>query len=80
MQNIKTTILLDQLKSDTRQIILETKLLLHHDPELLTRQPAPGSWSVAQAIEHLNAYGRYYIPAINKAIKAKSYPPSETYS
>ncbi|MET0242488.1 MAG: DinB family protein [Flavitalea sp.] len=80
MQNIKTNLVLDHLKSDTRQIILETQLLLQYDPELLTKQPAPGSWSVAQAIEHLNAYGRYYIPAIDKALKAKSYTPSDTYS
>jgi hypothetical protein len=79
MKTIKTHDLLEQLKSDTRQIILETKLLLQQDPELLVQQPAPGKWSVAQAIEHLNAYGRYYIPEIRKALGHHKYSPDELY-
>jgi hypothetical protein len=31
-------------------------------------QPNPGSWSAAQCLEHLNIYGRYYLPAIENAI------------
>jgi hypothetical protein len=30
--------------------------------------PQPGSWSAAQCLEHLNIYGRYYLPAIENAI------------
>ena len=55
--------LLEDLQSDTRQIILATNYLLQEDPEILVQQPAPDKWSVAQAIEHLNTYGRYYLPA-----------------
>ena len=79
MKKIKTHDLLQQLKSDTRQIILETKLLLQQDPELLVQQPAPGNWSVAQVIEHLNVYGRYYIPEIRKALEHHKYSPDEFY-
>lgn len=35
---------------------------------LLDVSPAPGKWSAAQCIEHLNIYCRYYLPAIEKAI------------
>src|SRR5690349_11539715 len=80
MKNIKTSDLLDQLKADTRQIILETKTIFRNDPELLTRQPAPGKWSVAQALEHLNAYGRYYIPVIKKALAESNLKPDSSYS
>ena len=79
MKTIKTNDLLQQLQSDTRQIILETKLLLQQDPELLVQQPAPGKWSVAQVIEHLNAYGHYYIPEIRKALENQKYSPDELY-
>ncbi len=38
-------------------------------PEVLSAQPSPTQWSVAQCLEHLNIYGRYYLPAIEKAIQ-----------
>ena len=39
-------------------------------PERLAARPAPGAWSAAQCLEHLNVYGRYYLPAIEKAMAA----------
>ena len=53
--------LLDDLKYTTRKIILELQRLKKIDPELLMRNPAPGRWSVAQVLEHLNSYGKYYL-------------------
>ena len=38
------------------------------DPQVLQKQPATGGWSAAQCIAHLNFYGRYYLPAIEKAL------------
>jgi len=35
---------------------------------ILNAAPSPGSWSAASCLEHLNSYGRYYLPAIEKAI------------
>jgi hypothetical protein len=67
--------LLDDLKSATRNIILELQRLKKTDPELLMRKPAPGSWSVAQVLEHLNSYGKYYLPLIEEKLKA-----SESFS
>jgi hypothetical protein len=31
-------------------------------------QPAPGVWSVAECLEHLNASARYYLPALDEGI------------
>ena len=39
------------------------------DPEELTAKPSPDKWSAAQCLEHLNIYGRHYLPAIEKAIR-----------
>ncbi len=80
MKNVKTSELLDQLKTDTRQVIMEAKILLQNDPELLTRQPAPGKWSIAQILEHLNAYGRFYIPEIRKALDESKLSPESKYN
>lgn len=38
-------------------------------PEQLAKQPAPGQWSAAQCLQHLNFYGHYYLPALEKAIE-----------
>src|SRR5688500_7529524 len=79
MKKFKSTDLLHSLQADTRQIILTTKQLLGQDPDLLTAQPAPGKWSIAQAIEHLNAYGRYYLPAIKKGLDESNTASAELF-
>ena len=76
---MQTRQLLDSLQADTREIILSTTYLLQEDPELLVQLPAQGRWSVAQVIEHLNSYGRYYLPAIEAALNANSYPHNDTF-
>lgn len=79
MKKIKTLDLLESLKSDSRQVILETNYLLHQDPEILTQQPEEGKWSVAQILEHLNSYGRYYLPLIETSINNERYHPKDYY-
>lgn len=38
-------------------------------PKLLTTPPAARKWSAAQCLEHLNFYGKFYLPAIEAAIE-----------
>jgi len=80
MKKIATNQLLDQLKSDTRSIILNAKRLQRIDPEILLRQPAADKWSIIQILEHLNAYGRYYLPAIHSALQKNTIPADTTYT
>lgn len=68
MKQIKTADLIANLQTDTRRIILQTNYLLQQDPEVLLKQPSTGKWSVAQVIEHLNSYGRYYLPLIKDSM------------
>lgn len=52
-------------------------------PQKMLQQPAPGSWSAAQCLEHLNSYGRYYLPALEKSIdtaKQKGLASKETFT
>lgn len=37
--------------------------------ETMGAAPGPGAWSAAQCLEHLNIYGRHYLPAIEAAMK-----------
>lgn len=77
---MQTYQLLDKLEADTKQIILTLHYLLQEDPGVLTEQPAAGKWSVAQVVEHLNSYGRYYLPLMQQALKQATYPASATFT
>jgi uncharacterized protein (DUF2164 family) len=69
--------LLDDLYNQTETVIEKAvsdwQQLPHH---LLNQAPGTGKWSAAQCMEHLNSYGRYYLPAIEKAFTASSIPPA----
>jgi DinB superfamily len=69
----QTSKLLDQLYATT-EVLLEkaVKDWQNMPVEQFSKQPQPGSWSAAQCLEHLNIYGRYYLPAIEKAIQTAS--------
>jgi hypothetical protein len=79
MKRIETRRLLEDLQADTREIILATNHLLQEDPGILTQQPHAARWSVAQVIEHLNSYARYYLPAIQSALDNSSYPKERLF-
>lgn len=68
MKRFNSTTLLLDLMADTRTLLLAAKKLEHLDSKILQTQPAPGSWSVAQVLEHLNFYSRFYIPAIEQKL------------
>jgi hypothetical protein len=67
MKRFKTDELIDSLKKDVQRL-LECTIILKGEKDMLLQQPAPDKWSVAQIIEHLNGYGRYYLPQISKAL------------
>lgn len=69
MKSFKSLELLESLQADVRQLILVATHLQNEDPEVLQKQPATGKWSVVQVLEHLNSYGRYYLPAIEKSLQ-----------
>jgi uncharacterized damage-inducible protein DinB len=61
--------LLENLYEQTEQNIYKAISEWQQLPaEFLTAQPGLDKWSAAQCLEHLNSYGRYYLPAMAKAI------------
>lgn len=62
--------LLDALHRQTEQFLQKAITEWQMLPATTMQQsPAPGQWSMAQCLEHLNIYGRFYLPAIEKAIQ-----------
>lgn len=68
MKKIKSDVLLDALLADVREIIFQCNQLNGLPGRLMTQTPAPGKWSVAQVLEHLNIYSRHYITAIENRL------------
>jgi hypothetical protein len=68
MKKFKSEDLLNQLIADVRQLVAATEHLQLADPVKLSYPPEEGKWSVAQVLEHLNMYNRYYLPQIEKAM------------
>jgi hypothetical protein len=79
MKKMNTRELLNQLEVDTRQLILKAKYFSKEDPSLLLVQVNSDSWSVAQILEHLNSYGRYYLPQMALAIEKAGHTRSSTH-
>ncbi len=65
---VNSTEMIDRLQSEVREMILEAGRLRQMEAGKLQMQPGPGQWSIAQVLAHLNSYGNYYLPAIEKAI------------
>lgn len=76
---IRSNELLEQLQADVRELIRKTGYLKVSETRLLITQPSGGRWSVTQVLEHLNSYGRYYLPAIEKSVTQCTRPRVEWF-
>lgn len=68
---MQTEAVIQTLLEQTRQVINQAERLKPTELSTLQWRPAPEAWSVLECLEHLNRYGDYYLPAIERAI-AKS--------
>lgn len=80
MQTYIVRELIQQLENEVKTTLTRTATLQSLPQQVLLQQPHPGSWSIAQTLEHLNAYNRYYLPEIEKALlksaaSAKNFKP-----
>lgn len=68
MKKFKSEELINQLETDLKQIISAAEHLQTADPVKLSYCSEEGKWSVAQVIEHMNAYCRHYLPLIERSM------------
>jgi len=68
MKKISSESLLGIAQSEIRELLLECKKLQNLHPVDLQKTTGPGKWSIAQVLEHLNIYARFYIAAIEKQL------------
>lgn len=70
--NILTTDLLARIDS----VIDRAKRLRESGIEKLNAKKAPAQWSALECIEHLNLYGDFYLPEIEKQLDSASKAPA----
>lgn len=61
--------MLESLQNDVQQLTDEINRLKDMPGIDWNKQPAPGKWSAAQVVEHLNSYNRYYLPEIAASLQ-----------
>jgi len=74
---IQTEALLVDLANRTKQLIREAEGFKQQTDEVLNFKQNETSWSILECLEHLNLYGRFYLPEIKRRIgegKGKSEP------
>lgn len=71
--------LIQMLEQQTRAIIERIETLKALDQHTLTWKANPQSWSVLECLEHLNLYGRFYLPQMALRIKAATSGPEPEF-
>ena len=72
--------LLQELKDETLQNLNEVAFFKTLPIEKLNQKTTDKQWSILECLEHLNRYGRFYIPEISKRIKNNKYPNSTIFT
>jgi hypothetical protein len=58
----------EQVRLTTQLLALARTELAPQDPQLLQQRPAPDRWSVLDCLDHLNRYGRFYLPRLQAKV------------
>ncbi|UJH90385.1 DinB family protein [Antarcticibacterium sp. 1MA-6-2] len=71
--------LITDLIERTRQNLNQAEMLKEHHEKELNFKPDAQSWSVLECIAHLNFYGDYYLPEIERRISQSRFPSEENF-
>ena len=66
---IQSQQLLNDLKKITDENLEFAEILLHESDAKLNFRASEKSWSILECLEHLNLYGKFYLPEINERIR-----------
>ena len=72
MAKFKSEDLIKELKEDVQRLQAAADHLKNTEKSKLVFVENEGKWSVVQCLEHLNEFGRFYLPAIEKTITVKT--------
>lgn len=70
---------IDRLIEQVNFAIAKAKEYQKIDSTALTHRASLDSWNALECLEHLNRYGEFYLPEIEKSIKKSDSPPAKEY-
>lgn len=73
---MQSEILIQTLLEQTKRIINQAEKLQTYDLEKLIRREDETSWNILECLEHLNLYGDFYLPQIERKIKNSDTKPN----
>jgi len=73
MAKFKSEDLLNELADDVKRVRECGEFFKQVDKNKMVYCPDKGKWSAVQVLEHLNAYCRFYLPAIEKEMSIITY-------
>ncbi|MGL4631893.1 MAG: DinB family protein [Leadbetterella sp.] len=76
---MQTSDLNQNLQNRIHKILFELTALLDVESRLLNFKENPNSWSILECIQHLNLYGTYYLPLIEKKTNDSKNPFDNQY-
>lgn len=76
---IATRQLLKELSEQVTEHRLQATRWLQWTDTKLNFKPTPDSWSMLECIEHLNRYGDFYIPEIEKRLQSNTSQPGAIF-
>ncbi len=71
--------LIDELVEITNQHLEFAQQLQYKSNEELNYRKSPESWNTLECLEHLNLYGRFYIPEIDNRINSSKTTPQKEF-
>lgn len=75
---VSTSVFISQRKEEIKALMAQLKLVSEkYSQEALGQSPAEGKWSVAQVLDHLNGYNRYYLAAIEAQLDKPVLPHAQ---
>ncbi len=80
MAKFKSGDLLNELQEDVRKVVECAQFFKETDKSKLVYRIDESKWSVVQVLEHLNAFNRHYLPAIDKAFSEHQGSPSAWFN
>lgn len=76
---VKSSILINELKTFTTKHLQEIESFMQLSEEELTKRTYANSWNALECIEHLNLYGRYYLPEIKRKMLTSNLPAANEF-
>ena len=71
--------LISDLIERTRQNLNRAQQLLDMNHDVLNHKISDSSWSALECLEHLNFYGDFYLPEIDRRINSGRHPADPVF-